>query len=139
MDPVTVVVIGGLATINLAMLAAIWWLQRKIADRDGDVNATQRDLDRLKGEANNVAFAKILLRTEHAVGADLQESIRELTDGFTQQLNGPLLRMATQMERGVGKVLEQHMETKPRKLRRDSSKPLRLRNRQLCPRTCRRK
>jgi hypothetical protein len=111
MDPLTVVVIGGLAAVNLAMLVGIMVLQRKIGERDQDVNSAQRDLDRLKAEANNIAFAKILLRTEHAVGTDLQESIRELTDGFTQQLNGPLLRMATQMERGVGKVLEQHMET----------------------------
>jgi len=111
MDSVSIAVIGGLAVVNLATLIAIWWLQGKIGVRDQDVTSTQRDLERLKSEANNVAFAKILLRTEHAVGADLQESIKELTDGFTQQLNGPLLRMATQMERGVSKVLEEYMAT----------------------------
>jgi hypothetical protein len=103
-----------IAVLTLASLGTLGWvglLQSRLRKQnDGAANA-RHDLEALRREAHSVAFARILLQTEHAAGAGIQSSVDRLTAGFTEQLEGSLSGIAEHMEDTVGQVLAQHLTT----------------------------
>jgi DNA anti-recombination protein RmuC len=107
------VVIGLIALLAVMVAAALVWaavLQNRLNRSRRKVAKAIRDVDALRDQAHHVAFAKVLMETEHAVGASVQSSVAELTARFSEQLERPISQIAKHTEGAVDRVLKQHVE-----------------------------